>query len=292
MMKKIIFFSILCVLTYCVIPTQHIVAQEGFNRPYTLLAPLPGTQSEGSADTTNFPAYISGIYKFTLGVAGILAVIMIIFAGFTYMTTDAFQKKQEGKERIKNAILGLLLAIGTWVILNTIGGTALTTIDLSIERPQISVSTTDIGVGGGLPESEWSADEREARAFLNTITGVSTNKNPCPAGQTQGCANMAGIPFTVFNNLETLKQNCPSCTINISGGSEAGHVTHGVSQPIVDLSYNKNLANYIRSQDTAPVNTSLGPKYKVGNMTILIENEGVVCTGNNACQHFHVVVGS
>ena len=37
-----------------------------------------------------------------------------------YMTTDAISGKEEGKERITKALLGLLLAVGAWLILSTI----------------------------------------------------------------------------------------------------------------------------------------------------------------------------
>jgi len=49
-----------------------------------------------------------------------LAVIMIIWGGIQYMSTDAISGKSEAKNTIQNAIWGLLLAISAWLILNTI----------------------------------------------------------------------------------------------------------------------------------------------------------------------------
>lgn len=84
---------------------------------YCLLAPLGGVSV---IKNTQLPDYLNMIYKILIGLAGVLAVIMIFYGGVQYMTTDAMGKKQQGRETIKNAILGLLLALGSYVILNTI----------------------------------------------------------------------------------------------------------------------------------------------------------------------------
>src|SRR5690606_22709225 len=52
--------------------------------------------------------------------AGILAVIMITLGGIQYMTTDAISGKTEGKAVITRALLGLMLALASWLILYTI----------------------------------------------------------------------------------------------------------------------------------------------------------------------------
>jgi len=120
----------------------------GQEREYVQLAPLPGTADrvtqEGSV--TNFSTYVEGAFRLFIGVAGILAVVVIVYAGFTYMTTDAIQGKSEAKHMIKNAILGLLLAAGSWIILQTIGGDSLTEITLDIDRPVITRPTVDLSL--------------------------------------------------------------------------------------------------------------------------------------------------
>src|SRR5690606_7562600 len=88
---------------------------------YTLLAPIPITNISGPADSqVKATQYIIGIVNLTIAIAGVLAVLKIIFAGIKYMSTDAWQAKQDGKNDIKNAIWGLMLAISAWLILYTI----------------------------------------------------------------------------------------------------------------------------------------------------------------------------
>ena len=121
---------------------------------YTLLAPIPLEKSKctGSANETcktNASAYIEGIFILIIGIATALAVLMIIFGGIKYMSTDAFEGKSEARTTIQNAIWGLLLAISAWLILNTINPN-LTKFNLSITKQEIPANTNIPG-GGDIP---------------------------------------------------------------------------------------------------------------------------------------------
>ena len=45
---------------------------------------------------------------------------MIIMGGLKYMTSDAISSKKAGADQIRNAVYGLLLALGAYMILYTI----------------------------------------------------------------------------------------------------------------------------------------------------------------------------
>ncbi|MEY2671725.1 MAG: hypothetical protein RL687_142, partial [Candidatus Parcubacteria bacterium] len=55
-----------------------------------------------------------------LGICGALAVIMIIIYGLQWMGTDSIFGKTEAKQNIGGALMGLVLALGSWMLLNTI----------------------------------------------------------------------------------------------------------------------------------------------------------------------------
>lgn len=93
-----------------------ISGAQGFD--YTPLAPIP--QITEGADTVNVSDFIPGAITLGIGIAGALSVIFIMIGGIQYMTTDAYSGKSDGKETIRNAIFGLLLAIGSYAILYTI----------------------------------------------------------------------------------------------------------------------------------------------------------------------------
>ncbi|PIQ66529.1 MAG: hypothetical protein COV96_01015 [Candidatus Zambryskibacteria bacterium CG11_big_fil_rev_8_21_14_0_20_42_18] len=108
-MKK----TFLIIIVLCSLSSATIVLAQ---TDYTLLAPIDGYVGE----TTQANSYLASIFKLAIAVAGGLAVIMIIWGGIQYMSTDAISGKSEAKNTIQNAIWGLLLAISAWLILNTI----------------------------------------------------------------------------------------------------------------------------------------------------------------------------
>ncbi|MEK7185324.1 MAG: pilin, partial [Patescibacteria group bacterium] len=107
---------------------QTALAQ-GNQLEYEPLVPLPGLFNAATGDykISDFSTYVMAMFRFLIGAAAVLAVIMIIIGGLEYMTTDVISNKSAGKEKINQAIIGLLLAIGSWLILNTIDPNILTT---------------------------------------------------------------------------------------------------------------------------------------------------------------------
>ncbi|MDP3934986.1 MAG: hypothetical protein Q8Q46_02110 [Candidatus Giovannonibacteria bacterium] len=103
---------------------------------YNLLQPLPGVGQ--TVDT--FPNYIAGIIPFILGLAAVLAVVEIVIGGIEYAVTEAIDSKADAKDRITQAILGLLLALASWLILWTINP-ALVNLHLTI--PELILPTQD-----------------------------------------------------------------------------------------------------------------------------------------------------
>jgi len=87
---------------------------------YTPLESLPpiGPSSGSSSDLAS---YLQWVFAFGVSIAGILAVLMIIIGGIQYITAYGNSSKiEDAKNRITQALLGLLLAISAWLILYTI----------------------------------------------------------------------------------------------------------------------------------------------------------------------------
>ena len=81
------------------------------------LETIPGVIERGNTDLNQF---FNGLFKFGIIIAGFLAVVMIAVGGIQYMSTDAIHGKSEGRERITYALMGLLLILFSWILLNTI----------------------------------------------------------------------------------------------------------------------------------------------------------------------------
>ncbi len=119
---------------------------------FTFLAPIsffnqapyaPGTFNVAKDGAT---AYLKSLYTFGIAIASALAVLMITLGGVQYSTTDAIGGKSEGKEKIKSALVGLLLALLSYTILNTINPYLVAG---DFAPPPIS---TDSGIGNQAPE--------------------------------------------------------------------------------------------------------------------------------------------
>ena len=89
-----------------------------FAAEYQLLEPIPWTENvEGGELST----YLQTVFLFGISLAGILAVVSIVIGGIQYVTAYGNPSQIENaKNRITQAILGLLLAVGAWLILYTI----------------------------------------------------------------------------------------------------------------------------------------------------------------------------
>lgn len=88
--------------------------------PYTLIQPLPGTGSQGPLTETTFSGYVQHLIPLLISVAAVLAVLMIIFYGLSYALSEAVETKKNSLSGIKDVILGLLLALLSYLILYTI----------------------------------------------------------------------------------------------------------------------------------------------------------------------------
>lgn len=99
---------------------------EGF-ATYEPLAPLPIGPGGSNEMPTQLATYLPAMFQFLIGIAGVLAVIMIVIGGIQYMSTDAIYGKTAGKEKITQALGGLLLAMVSWLILYTVNPNILNT---------------------------------------------------------------------------------------------------------------------------------------------------------------------
>lgn len=87
---------------------------------YTLLQSLPNT-SGGLKENVTLKDYLTWTFRFTLALAGFLAVMMIVIGGVEYIISGANEKMRgEAHGRITNAIYGLVLALVAYLVLYTI----------------------------------------------------------------------------------------------------------------------------------------------------------------------------
>lgn len=126
-------------------PTTETPAQAEFQP----IVPLPGVTSE-----MTFGEYINQIFTLVISLSAILAVLVIIYGGFEYMTSSAGISKKNGMERIQGAVTGLLLLLSITLMLRIINPCLLEINALSRVSQgtpsgncQTTTTTTDTGTG-------------------------------------------------------------------------------------------------------------------------------------------------
>ena len=81
---------------------------------------IPGTNEATQAEP-NPVGIIGNLFQFALLIGGLLAFIMIVYGGIEYAASgDSGSGQKEAKDRIQQALLGLLLLAGSFILLQTI----------------------------------------------------------------------------------------------------------------------------------------------------------------------------
>jgi len=79
--------------------------------------------------------YLEKVFFAAISLGAILAVLRLSWAGFMYMGSDLWSKKEHAKEVIQDTLLGLFLLLAVWLILNQINPNIL---KLSVDPQQPS----------------------------------------------------------------------------------------------------------------------------------------------------------
>ncbi len=136
---------------------------------YMPLAPLPGIgdnkQPIDTAANCAFGSYLNTMIKLIIGLLAVGAVVMIVIGGIEYMTSELVSSKEGGKDRIKNALLGLVIALAAYTILNTINPKLLNS---CLDLPKVTIEIKD---------------EPEVGINAKTVTAGTVNVTNCDESQ-------------------------------------------------------------------------------------------------------------
>lgn len=102
------------------------------------LAPIPGLTEGATADTAGLANFFNNLYKYLIGLAAVLAVIEIIWGGLEISTKDSVSKQSDGKERITQAIFGLVLVLSPVLVFSIINPSIL---NLSLNLPELDTKS-------------------------------------------------------------------------------------------------------------------------------------------------------
>ncbi len=214
-MKKTLLLLAIVLLGCWLLPSS-VFAQSGSGAGFVPLAPIPGLTQGVVANSSGLVQFLQNLYKYLIGVAVVLAIIMITWGGIEIAARDSISKQSAGREHITQAIIGLLLILAPVLVFTIINPAIL---NLSVNLPPL-----DTKWGNSNPESQPSIGGGGAN-------GVGTNGDG--SGGTQNGGNQSGPTQTGTPSGQSLSGS--------QGGSPATptnlHVT-GSTSSTVDLAWN------------------------------------------------------
>lgn len=66
------------------------------------------------------PFYITYLIEFLLGLAGLISIGFVVYGGFRYVVGGLSEDKESGKKIIKHALIGLIVSLSAWILVNFI----------------------------------------------------------------------------------------------------------------------------------------------------------------------------
>lgn len=215
-------------------PSDALVLKEGdpcvgkdsndelFMKPgcYGLLAPLGETTEINLNDKDNpfsLGDYVNLIVGIVIAIASLLAVVMLVVGGVQYMTTDAFSGKSEARETITKALLGLILALGSYLILKTINPNL-----LSVEPNIEKLSYTADMAGWAETETAFDPSDQVTQAYKlkGTFTSPIPSNSAVKTFVTGLSANNDAVSEIIVKTAGPGSNNNGTATFKGTNGSE------------------------------------------------------------------------
>jgi len=195
--------------------------------------------------------YIRNIYSFLLGIAVTISIVFVMIGGLQYVLAAGSGQTQKAKERISNAVVGLVLLFAAYVILFTVNPNL-----VSLQVPKfpmikrveiISDQSCEqlLAEGFKLDESKTesyrgvASPDEQACGFISPVLsdagdspvaeGTTCSWATCPE-RGQGCANLPDGPTCMkceevvgsiidkFSSLKPSPQTCEMLSISTTAG--------------------------------------------------------------------------
>jgi cell wall-associated NlpC family hydrolase len=203
---------------------------------YEFLAPIPGIELDADGnidplftvtedgrtgqsrisirDITQYQlgSFINKLFQIAVAILGVVAVIMIIIAGVEYMTVESIYGKSDAKKRIAGAATGLILALGIFIILNTI-------------NPQL----LNINFGENLKVVELNNDPDTPAGVTGAITASGNRLTTTSYTLPEDLKTVTGIYCPGSGGIRSVRRIAESFEGNVTYryGGKGGHLPSG-----------------------------------------------------------------
>jgi len=187
----------------------------------------------------------NNIIDLLVGIAAVIGAIMFAVAGLKMATSGGNESAvSAAKQSMTNVVIGFVILLAAWLIVDTVMKTF---VDQSkfekagfgvwnqiqcVDLPMFAREGTAPGgvydpIGlGGVPSGELDGADAQSQlsvAGVNVISsGRDGNGNYCYDANNSNCTSLTGMRSNTVNQVVNIKTACPSCTVTVTGGTEAG----------------------------------------------------------------------
>ncbi|HVW82970.1 MAG TPA: pilin [Candidatus Paceibacterota bacterium] len=197
-------------------------ASAGGGSGFVPLAPIPGlTSAQSNVTSSTIAGFLNNLYKYLIGLAATLAVIVIIWGGLE-IAGESVTKKASGKEKIQNAVLGLVLVLSP-VLVFTIINPAILNLSLSLQPLSTQAPSTPSSVPVQPGQTTPLGGTADGHIKLGDTICPSNQVSSCGAAQ-QACDKKNDLGTSAVYDYTCVKQDGsqdPSAPTNINGNLTA-----------------------------------------------------------------------
>ena len=187
MKSKLAFISVLVLLGL----TSIVPVVSAADPMFIPLVGIPGVDPNDPVLGT----YINAIYRLSISLAALLAVIKIVAAGASYMLSDIVTNKSKAKDDIRGALIGLLIVISAVLILTTVNSdltkTDLLVTPVVLQPPPLPPLPPPTPYGVPVPVT--SLSDAELDSFRANCIGTIANSNITVVTD-DGAGGLIGVP--------------------------------------------------------------------------------------------------
>lgn len=206
----------------------------------TLPQVVGGNLSFDANQVSTMSSVISTLFVLMVSLCLVAALVMCAYAGLLFVKADSTNEIAEARNVLKKSIFGIIGVFVMYLLLNQINPNLLKG-DIGFTKLDGAVMYGGSGgtSGGGGATGQATGPDSAIRSELNTA-GITFNHNNQDCTDSQwndpapSCTSVLDLPRATIDVLKQLKKDC-GCTVQITGGTENGHKTHGRGSYPVDL---------------------------------------------------------
>lgn len=193
-----------------------LIAGVAFAQDPVVVQPLTDLPGIEEAQAGGVGTLVNTLYTYLIGIGAIAAVLVIMFGGFKYMTSESIGSKSQGREDIQRAILGLLLLLSPVIVFGIINQD-ITRLDLDLgvlkhDRLEQSTRPGGSGSGGSGTENNSCTPFPAGITTIGTIADSDLSPDPEIIRQRTCCINQTNCELratrTGGNNTGRTRYSC------------------------------------------------------------------------------------